>query len=181
MKEIQEMWVWSLRREDPWRKKGLPTPVFLPGESHGQRSLAGYSPWGHTESDMTYQHKDSKPVLKPIYICDPIWLPKSALQMRDCVPKAGTMSGHLCILKSVQWMMEEWIIEVQNPHINGENYEMMQRQSLVTITNYVFHTICTHIQIYIQNNNTLYWISSIKLCIILPIKSIHRKGLQRKI
>ena len=30
-----------------------PTPVFLPGESHGQRSLVGCSPWGHTESDMT--------------------------------------------------------------------------------------------------------------------------------
>ena len=31
----------------PWRWKWQPTPVFLPGESHGQRSLAGYSPWGH--------------------------------------------------------------------------------------------------------------------------------------
>ena len=31
----------------------LPTPVFLLGEFHGQRSLAGYSPWGHKESDMT--------------------------------------------------------------------------------------------------------------------------------
>ena len=30
-----------------------PTPVFLPGESHGQRNLAGYSPWGHKESDRT--------------------------------------------------------------------------------------------------------------------------------
>ena len=30
-----------------------PTPVFLPGESHGRRSLAGCSPWGRTESDMT--------------------------------------------------------------------------------------------------------------------------------
>ena len=30
----------------PWRKKWQPTPVFLPGKSHGQRSLAGYSPWG---------------------------------------------------------------------------------------------------------------------------------------
>ena len=29
----------------PWRRKWQPTPVFLPGESHGQRSLAGYSPW----------------------------------------------------------------------------------------------------------------------------------------
>ena len=31
----------------PWRTKWLPTPVFLPGEFHGQRSLAGHSPWGH--------------------------------------------------------------------------------------------------------------------------------------
>ena len=32
--------------EDPWRRKRQPTPVFLPGESHGQRSLAGYNLWG---------------------------------------------------------------------------------------------------------------------------------------
>ena len=37
----------------PWRRKWQPTPVFLPGESHGQRSLAGYSPQGRTESDTT--------------------------------------------------------------------------------------------------------------------------------
>ena len=37
----------------PWKKKWLPTPVFLPGESCGQRSLAGYSPWGPKESDTT--------------------------------------------------------------------------------------------------------------------------------
>ena len=33
----------------PWKRAWQPTPVFLPGESHGQRSLAGYSPWGHKE------------------------------------------------------------------------------------------------------------------------------------
>ena len=37
----------------PWRGKWQPTPVFLSGKSHGQRSLVGYSPWGHKESDMT--------------------------------------------------------------------------------------------------------------------------------
>ena len=37
----------------PWRRKGQPTPVFLPGESHGQRSLVGYSPLGHKEWDTT--------------------------------------------------------------------------------------------------------------------------------
>ena len=36
-----------------WRRKWQPTPVFLPGESHGRRSLVGCSPWGRTESDMT--------------------------------------------------------------------------------------------------------------------------------
>ena len=36
-----------------WRRKWQPTPVFLPGESHGQRSLVGYSPWGRWESDRT--------------------------------------------------------------------------------------------------------------------------------
>ena len=37
----------------PRSRKRQPTPVFLPGEFHGQRSLAGCSPWGHKESDMT--------------------------------------------------------------------------------------------------------------------------------
>ena len=36
-----------------WRRKWQPTPVFLPGESQGQRSLAGCSLWGHRESDMS--------------------------------------------------------------------------------------------------------------------------------
>ena len=34
-------------QEDPWRRKWQTTPLFLPGESHEQRSLVGYSPWGH--------------------------------------------------------------------------------------------------------------------------------------
>ena len=38
-------------RKSPWRRAWQPTPVFLPGESHGQRSLAGCSPWGQKESD----------------------------------------------------------------------------------------------------------------------------------
>ena len=39
-------------RKIPWRKKLQPTSVFLPGESHGQRSLEGYSPWGRKELDL---------------------------------------------------------------------------------------------------------------------------------
>ena len=37
----------------PWRRKWQPTPVLLPGKSHGQRTLVGYSPWGRKESDMS--------------------------------------------------------------------------------------------------------------------------------
>ena len=44
-----DLWVGKI----PWRRAGQDTPVFLPGESHGQRSLVGYSPRGHTESDTT--------------------------------------------------------------------------------------------------------------------------------
>ena len=40
-------------RKISWRRKWLPTPVFLPGKSHGQRSLVDYSPWGHKELDTT--------------------------------------------------------------------------------------------------------------------------------
>ena len=36
-----------------WRRKCHPTPVLLPGKSHGRRNIVGYSPWGHKESDRT--------------------------------------------------------------------------------------------------------------------------------
>ena len=48
-----ETWVQALGWEDPWRRKWQSTPVLLPGKSHGQRSLVGYSPWGRKESDTT--------------------------------------------------------------------------------------------------------------------------------
>ena len=52
---MQETQVRVLGWEDPWRRKWQPDPVFWPGEFHGQRSVAGYSPWGHRESDTTEQ------------------------------------------------------------------------------------------------------------------------------
>ena len=44
-----DLWI----RKIPWRREWQPTPVFLPGESHGQRSLPGYSQWDGRESDMS--------------------------------------------------------------------------------------------------------------------------------
>ena len=50
---MQGMWVLSLGWEDPVEKEMQLTQVFLPWKSHGQRNLAGYSPWGHKESERT--------------------------------------------------------------------------------------------------------------------------------
>ena len=46
---LQDPWIGKI----PWRRAWKPTPVFLPGESHGQKSLAGYSLWGRKESATT--------------------------------------------------------------------------------------------------------------------------------
>ena len=43
----------SLGQKIPWMRKWQPTPALLPGKCHGERSLEGYSPWGHKESDVT--------------------------------------------------------------------------------------------------------------------------------
>ena len=51
----------------PWRRAWQPTPVFLPGESHGWRSPAGYGPWHRKESDMTERKNNS------IHICGASW------------------------------------------------------------------------------------------------------------
>ena len=51
--EMQETQIQSLGQKDPLEREWQPTPVFLPGEVHGQRYLEGYSPWGRSESDTT--------------------------------------------------------------------------------------------------------------------------------
>ena len=53
LQKTQEMWVWSLAWEVPWRRKWQPTPVFLPEKSQGQRSLVDYNPKGCKELAMT--------------------------------------------------------------------------------------------------------------------------------
>ena len=48
---MQETRIQSLVGKIPWKRAWQPTPVLLPGGSHGQRTLAGYSPWSHEELD----------------------------------------------------------------------------------------------------------------------------------
>ena len=63
-----ETWVWSLGWEDLLEKERQPTPVLLPGKSYGQRSLAGYRPWGHKELDTTeWLHSLTGPIYSQDY------------------------------------------------------------------------------------------------------------------
>ena len=80
----------------PWRRAWKPTPIFLPGESHGQRRLAGCSPWGHKESDttkqLTYMHTELG-----MHLLGVPSLPQkgnSAMKPRDSIPwKAACFGG----------------------------------------------------------------------------------------
>ena len=56
---VQDTWVRSLGNIS-WRRKWQPTPVSLPGKSHGQRGPVGYSPWGRKESDMAEQLNNNR-------------------------------------------------------------------------------------------------------------------------
>ena len=53
MQGVKETWIQSLGGEDPLEKEMATTPVCLPGDSQGQRSPVGYSPWGHKGLDTT--------------------------------------------------------------------------------------------------------------------------------
>ena len=81
MQETFNPWVEKI----PWRKKWQPTPVFWPGKSHGQRSLVGYSPCSHKESDTTDQvtNKPQIPVTR------------SSVEVRSSLPPSqkGSFSG----------------------------------------------------------------------------------------
>ena len=82
---MQETLVWVWIGKIPWRRERLPNPVFCPGEFHGQRSLAGYSPWGHKESDMTERLTLSL-LLSPGYLPEPGIKPESPALQADSLP-----------------------------------------------------------------------------------------------
>ena len=73
-----EISVRSLGQEDSWRREWQPTPVFLPGKSHGQRSLAGYSLWGYKELDTTNHLTLHWKVINTCYL----WLSRFAVYLK---------------------------------------------------------------------------------------------------
>ena len=67
---MRETWFNPWIGKISWRRKWQPTPVLLPGKSHGQRSLVGYSPWDGKESDMTEQ-------LHIVMVTQSVWSPRN--------------------------------------------------------------------------------------------------------
>ena len=84
----------------PWRRKWQPTPVFLPGKSHGQRSLVGDSPWGQKESDTTeWLNNNQAWVNGPQHRALEVKLALSACSvviLRLCLPCSYNKAVHNC-------------------------------------------------------------------------------------
>ena len=90
------LWV----RKIPWRRKWQPTPVFLPGKSHGQRSLVGYSLWGCKKLDTTEPAVREKSRLwreqqePPVWLVLLLWAPEGSSAQTCCpLEKEGKREG----------------------------------------------------------------------------------------
>ena len=93
---VQKTQVWVGR--NPWRREWLPTVVFLRGESHGQRSLVGYGPWGRPESDTT--ETKTATVTVQYYIVDGVsWVPRLTLLdlQTNWIYKCTVGTEHVCM------------------------------------------------------------------------------------
>ena len=148
--------------EVPWRRKRQPTPVFLLGKSHGQRSLAGYSPWGYKELNTTEQltllGASSK---EPACQCkrrgfDP-WVRKISWR-RAWQPTLGFLPGESHRQRSLAgsqrvghdwsdlaWHGTECTCESQSPIYPSPPYPLVTKSVFSTfVTLFLFHRfICT--------------------------------------
>ena len=96
----------------PWRRTWQPTPVFLPGEFHGQRSLVGYSPWGRKESDMTewlsMTHSRVQPIAAALHF-------PSLVQCAMC--QTQNASWHFPGIPTLRWQSTSiWFTGHPSPH-----------------------------------------------------------------
>ena len=92
-------------RRFPWRRKWQPTPVFLPGESHGQRSLVGCSPRGHKELDMTERQSTHACTWIFMFTCDVyMWLPPIRSHHINCTKQGFLYGNHpVCVDHNKLW------------------------------------------------------------------------------
>ena len=94
---MRETCVLLLGREIPWRREWQPTAVFLPGESHGHRSLVGYSPWCCKETDTTDWLTILLLLLLSLQSCPTLWDPIDSSPPGSPVP--GTLQA-----RTLEWV-----------------------------------------------------------------------------
>ena len=83
----------------PWRREWHTIPVFLPGKSHGQRGLAGYTPWGRKESDMSEQLNNNNNKKQHIYLYRYIW---GSIYIKTKIVASGPITS---------WQIDEKTVE----------------------------------------------------------------------
>ena len=107
-----------------WRRKWQPTPISLPGKSHGQRSLVGYSPWGHKESDPTVRtHTHTQTIFWPVF---PSWQAEIRVRAWSVSLKVGTGIG--MERKQVK-MFESWVGLLQKEQSETPGpWELVEKQ-----------------------------------------------------
>ena len=127
---LPAMWetrVQSLGQKISWRRKWQPTPVFVPGKSHGQRSLAGYSSWDCKELDTTEQLSTTT---TSVYIYTHIhsfkrWVLMAAKSLASIA--INRMTGHMILgnflsafcalaVSFVKWEYLQYLISHMEPH-----------------------------------------------------------------
>ena len=91
----------------PWRRKWQPTPVFLPGTSHGQRGLEGYSPWGQRGLDRTKLAHTGP--LGPLMRCRSVRLSGAGMDFRSCPGRRGELLEEAsCLKKETVQSRDPW-------------------------------------------------------------------------
>ena len=114
----------------PWRRKWQPTPVFLPGESHGWRSLVGYSPWSRKESDMTERlhfHFSTFLWLKNFSPLNP-W---GRVHLPACISHKRPIL--IIVLLSITLPLTEFLL-----HWDTKNLSLQKSRHQVSDSNYVY-------------------------------------------
>ena len=100
----------------PWRRKWLPTPVFLPGEFHGQRSLVGYSPWGHNWATNTLTFQSSEGLNGAGGLRTHISEASPGLFTGVSAPLHMAASSACCTSSHGHWLLPEWVTQEREPH-----------------------------------------------------------------
>ena len=99
-----------LQRKMTWKRAWQPTLVFLPGESHGRRSLEGFSPWGRQESDTTE---------RLLFVSLSVW----DSPLKGCPPAHPTANTHRIVILEMPFISKLWNIKPLVPATQlGKDY-----------------------------------------------------------